>query len=397
MPSTSSPFGRHVPRAMRSIAAILAALALGACRADHGSALTGPDGASLAVASAAVKVPALLGDPEILAVPTYEGSGESVHPDVVEFPQEWHGWRYWLTMTPYPRNQSSVENPSIFGSVDGQRLYVPIGVINPIVGRAGRPKDYNSDPELLYEPDNDQLVLFYRFVDKRTNTIRVSTSKDGVQWTRSAKAFWVPTHAAVSPTVVGSSTGGRSLMWYVNSGRPGCHARSSRVVMRTAVGAPGSVADARWAEPVATDLVQPGYVIWHMKVRYVASKGEYWALYAAFPAATAATVGCETDDLFYARSTDGVHWETFPEPLLRHEAHAWSALSVYRSSFLYDPVTDELRVWASAQGNDRKWRLALARFRYGQLLGELSTPTPQGPSLAAASARPAMQFGDGAP
>ncbi len=55
----------------------------------------------------------------ILSVPTYDSTGQSVHPDVVLFPGGWHGSKYWMAMTPYPFGASSHENPSILNSDDG--------------------------------------------------------------------------------------------------------------------------------------------------------------------------------------------------------------------------------------------------------------------------------------
>ena len=46
----------------------------------------------------------------------------------------------------------------------------------------GHPSDYNSDPELVYNPETNRLLLFYRFVDKKTNTILISSSSDGRKW-----------------------------------------------------------------------------------------------------------------------------------------------------------------------------------------------------------------------
>jgi len=51
--------------------------------------------------------------------PTYDGSGQVVNPDVVYFPSGWHGYKYWLAMTPYPNSNDDYENPSILVSNDG--------------------------------------------------------------------------------------------------------------------------------------------------------------------------------------------------------------------------------------------------------------------------------------
>ncbi|AHG87639.1 hypothetical protein J421_0102 [Gemmatirosa kalamazoonensis] len=373
----------------RSIAARLCAalLLVAACAGDHATDPVSPEtiGAGRRT-SASVTLPALIEEPVELTTPTYENSGESVHPDVVEFPREWNGWRYWLTMTPYPKSDYHVENPSILVSGDGVHLQVPQGLTNPVIRRRGHAKDYNSDPELVYNPESNRLLLFYRFVDRRTNTILVSSSIDGVTWRPEPKAFWARTHSAVSPTVSLRAGANPTRMWYVDAGKAGCKTSSSRVLVRAVEDSGARVTGARWSEPVETDLAQPGYVIWHMKVRYVPSKGEYWALYSAFPVGPA---GCDIDDLFLARSTDGVHWRTFAAPILRHEDRAWTAAAIYRSSFLYDAATDELRVWLSARGSDAKWRLGFAHFRYERLLAELGSA----PALASRPPSARVVFG----
>jgi hypothetical protein len=361
---------RTRPRAAARLAASL--LLVAGCAGGHDAAVTDPTSpVDPARHNAVSTLPALIEEPVELTAPTYENSGESVHPDVVEFPLEWNGWRYWLTMTPYPRSDYHVENPSILVSRDGVHLQVPEGLVNPVVRHRGRPNDYNSDPELVYNPATNRLLMFYRFVDRRTNTIRVSSTIDGRTWREEPKAFWARLHQAVSPTVTLGNATNPTRMWYVDAGKAGCKTQSSRVMMRAVADGSSHVTDVRWSEPVETDLAQPGYVVWHMKVRYIPSKKEYWALYAAFPTTPA---GCDIDDLFFARSTDGVHWKTYADPILRHEDRAWTAAAIYRSSFLYDAESDELRVWLSARGADAKWRLGFAHFRYARLLAELSTP-----------------------
>jgi len=50
--------------------------------------------------------------------------------------------------------------------------------------------------------------------------------------------------------------------------------------------------------PVDVSFSQPGYQPWHLDVIYVPSKGEYWALVAAY----ATYVGCTETVLFFASS-----------------------------------------------------------------------------------------------
>src|SRR5262245_49955656 len=80
-------------------------------------------------------------EPTVMNTPTYDGSGQSVHPDVVTFESNWHGARFWFTMTPYAKSNQALENPSILRSYDGIRLDVPPGVTNPIIKPPRREKD----------------------------------------------------------------------------------------------------------------------------------------------------------------------------------------------------------------------------------------------------------------
>jgi hypothetical protein len=375
------PFARTfsgLPR--RTVRCTALALLLAGCAND---ATTEPRfDATSTRATSVTSVPALIEEPFQLATPTYDGSGEAVHPDVLSLPGGWRGQRYWVAMTPYAKSSTKLENPSVLVSDDGITLHVPSGVANPIVQKPGRAPDYNSDPELVYEPSTDRLIMFYRLVEKRTNTIRVVSSMDGRRWRQERNAFWVHGHAAVSPTVTAARGATPAMLWYVDAGHGGCHASSTRVLMRSAIDSMQRVAGVQWSEPQVTDLAQPGYVIWHMKVRYVPTKGEYWAVYSAFPQNA---VGCDVDDLFFARSTDGVHWQTFAEPLLRHEDRSWSSAAVYRSTFLYYPESDELRLWVSARSVEGTWSLGMARFRYARTLEELQHQSLYGPRLASAT------------
>ena len=140
-------------------------------------------------------------------------------------------------------------------------------------------------------------------------------------------------------------------------------------MMRRASSSDVRLDSADWQSGVETDLAQPGYVVWHMKVEFVPSKNEYWALYVAYPADGRS---CKDDDLFMARSKDGVHWLTYTRAVLRHERRRWTAGALYRSSFVYDPQTDALRVWLSAVDAKQAWHLGYAQFRLASLFAHLA-------------------------
>lgn len=75
--------------------------------------------------------------------PTYDGSGQAVHPSLVYFRDGWgndrarNNWRYWLVMTPFPNKKERYENPSILVSNEGVKWRVPPGLKNPIEKEPG--------------------------------------------------------------------------------------------------------------------------------------------------------------------------------------------------------------------------------------------------------------------
>jgi hypothetical protein len=351
-----------------ALASLVGALACGHGGSTDASPLTEPPETLLEWSA-----PSLADDPEILVVPTYDGSGQSVHPDIVDFPEGWNGSRYWLAMTPYPFDDTKRENPSLLVSGDGHALTVPAGVINPLVPPINVSGAYNSDPDLTYDAARGELVMSYRVVKDGFNTIKVITSTNGSTWSEPHVAFSEPNHSAVSQSMVTAVRSNPAMAWYVDAGGKGCGARNTRVMVRRAASVATSLGLTSWSDAVTTDLVQPGYSVWHLKVRYVPSKREYWMLYAAY---LADGNGCGGDDLFLAHSKDGLHWQGFPNPILRHGDREWSFGAAYRGTFLYDPSHDELSVWFSAKSGSGVWRMLLAHYHYSALVTSLARSTP---------------------
>jgi hypothetical protein len=247
---------------------------------------------------------------------------------------------------------------------------VPGGVVNPLVAMPSSPY-YNSDPDLVYDARFDRLVMSYRIAGGPQNTIMVMSSADGQKWSAPHLAFQEYGNGAVSQSMVAAQEGRASMAWYVDAGNAGCSATSTRILMRRARNSDVPLDSVDWLPAEQTDLTQPGYVIWHMKVEYVRSRAEYWALYVGYPADGRP---CQDDDLFIARSTDGVHWVSYPRAMLRHERRTWTAGALYRSSFIYDPSTDALRVWLSAVDAKQVWHLGYAQFNLTALFAQLAAP-----------------------
>ncbi len=167
---------------------------------------------------------------------------------------------------------------------------------------------YNSDPDLIYDSAQDELVMSYRVVYGGYNNIYITTSKNGAAWSSPRLAFRELNHSAISQSIVPATNSIPAIAWYVDAGAAGCSATSARIKTRSAVAAPLSLGATSWSPAIATDLGIPGYVPWHLKVSYIPSKREYWALVVAYPNDGN---GCGADDLFLSHSRNGVHWETF--------------------------------------------------------------------------------------
>jgi hypothetical protein len=101
-------------------------------------------------------------------------------------------------------------------------------------------------------------------------------------------------------------------------------------------------------------------------VTFVPSKNEYWAVYAAY-----AQRSCGTTSLFFASSSDGMSWTTYPHPLL-NAGTTWDAGQIYRSTIIYEASTDTLRLWYSARDVNHVWHTGYSEAPYPQVRQSLS-------------------------
>jgi hypothetical protein len=280
-----------------------------------------------------------------------------------------------LFITPYPNGNANFENPSIFESEQPTQWIVPDKVTNPIES----PHDgYLSDPDAVYVPERNELWLYFRQVTNE-NTIRLTTSRDGVAWTTPVDVTLAPNHEIISPSVVRRAPNDW-LMWAVN-GNVGCTGSSAAVELRR------SINGVDWSVPETVALTQPGFSPWHIDVEWIASRNEFWALYNVKTAGS-----CTTSAVYLATSTDGVHWTTFPSPVLARGAIDALRDVVYRSSFAYDPSSDAVTIWYSGarfDGANYSWHSAVQRRLRVDLFNTIAAPPKA--ALAAPVALPQLR------
>jgi predicted GH43/DUF377 family glycosyl hydrolase len=259
-----------------------------------------------------------------------------VHPDVVYFPNGWHGHRYWMAMTPYPYDTDSWENPSIVVSDDGLSWSTPEGLENPIVPRPAC--DHNNDPDIVYNPQTDELYVYYVELMRASrcdgsaneNNIRLLKSSDGIHWSAPQTVMsWNPDTAPLylSPAVV--YVDGVFHMWIASN--------------TTAVGHATSSDGVHWS-PLESVEVTPAP--WHLDVAY--ADGEFVMLIVDSPGAGA--------HLRLATSRDGTKWTVYPDPLLS-PSNGWDGERIYRATLLYDGASRLLKLWYSAKSAAGQWHI----------------------------------------
>lgn len=297
--------------------------------------------------------------PTTLAVRTYDGSGETVHPDFAAPRAPWRHRLFYLALTPYPSGSSTYENPSLYASVDGLRWSgaprAPMPIVRPRSGHL-------SDPDIVHASARGQLFLYYREAGD-SDRVLLTHSSDGAGWSTPAQLFATAPSAALSPAVVRRATSDW-LMWSVNA-TGGCMGPSTTVEMRR------SADGMAWSAPVPVDLRAPSLLYaWHIDVQWIPDRQEYWAL---FPVKAPET--CATTALLLATSRDGIVWRTLPTPVLTAGAMADLRDIVYRSTFSYDARTDMVTLWVSgARFVDEafRWHTVAMRRPRRALFAELS-------------------------
>ena len=321
-------------------------------------------GAQAVSFSATAVEPLSLGALRRLRLATFEGSGQFVHPDVVRVPRGWAPARRFLAITPYPGGDVTHELPSIYRSGAATDWVVPTGGTNPVV----RPwKGYLSDPDVVFEPNRRELWMYFRHVG-RANSVFLTVSPDGVQWSRPERVVTAPNHQLVSPAVVRVGDGDWH-MWAVNAGSAGCQSQTTTVEHRT------STDGLHWSPPERVDVSGPNALPpWHIDVAWIPEVGEFWALYNEKPEYT-----CATPALRLATSTDGLTWVQHPTPVLRAGIIPEFNDIVYRSTLEYDARTDMVTLWysgARSAGETWVWSGAVERRSRQDLLRMIDTPEP---------------------
>ena len=287
-----------------------------------------------------------------VSIPTYDGSGQTVHPSIVYIPGGFGSglWTYWMAITPYPNGNDAYENPSIYASYDGINWVVPPGLTNPVIPGSVKPISfYNSDPNLEYF--NNELYLYYRVIQVASPNpcdISLTTSTNGVTWTTPQVVVSLsdPTNQAelLAPTVILDN--GTYKLYYVSF--PGSSTTTSYLYMST------STDGINWSSPsqcTVNGLPSSTPCPWHADIK---KNGN---LYQCLLCAVQKTGGVGATD-YYAYSTDGITWTCNSSPLMVSH-YSFDNSLFYKGCMLPDPSYPGLyRIWYSCDNTNTVWSTA---------------------------------------
>lgn len=298
------------------------------------------------------------GELRALTLRTFDGSGQTVHPDHLLHAAAGFAFPRHLAITPYPFGDARKELPSVFAGGGLLDWTVEPGAPDPVV--PNEPTGHMSDPDLVQV--DGEIWMYYRHVTSR-NTINVVRTSDGLTWSAPREVVSAPNHEIISPAVVRRAPGDW-WMWAVDAGAAGCSGATTTVTLRR------SSDGLTWGPPQQVAMSHTGMHPWHIEVQWLPERGEFWALFnSKHPG------GCTTPAVFLAVSTDGLSWSHFAAPVLVKGAHPDLMDIVYRGTFLYDHARQDVTFWhsgATYSGGRYVWRSAVERLTLDQLLSRIS-------------------------
>lgn len=271
---------------------------------------------------------------ERLFIPSAYDTIEATHPSVINFPEKWNGFKYWMAVTPYPKGDATKENPHILASNDMVQWTEPKEGINPLdevnsseSDDANRPKQYNSDTHLIFNEETEQLELFWRYVDDVNNKVIIYkiNSKDGTTWTKKQSIYtnnrkpndWL------SPAIVKDKD--KYRIWYVSSAYT-IHYRDSK---DGKTWSKANVLDIPYDVSTPDDMKH-----WHLDVKKI--EDHFEMLVVGFKKTATNTLNDRhVMSLYHSTSKDGIHWETL-KPIIypSQKKGQWDSKGLYRSSFI---------------------------------------------------------------
>lgn len=309
-----------------------------------------------------------------LSTITYDRSGQAVHPSVIDFKTEynlegWCGFRYWMAFTPYPGFNYSLENPSFLVSHDGVTWSTPSGITNPVAPRpkGSLPGNYNSDPELIYDIEHNQLLIYWREYKKDTYE-KIWVKKFDPNLTENPKILCVDKPwdnkdgLILSPTLWRKSA--KEWFMWTSTGNYLMHIRTSQDGLNWSAAQPCNGPWITW---------NGGFIPWHASAKPNFHKKQVEFLISGWFKHSSIN---ESKLVYATAPMEEPSNLSLPlnQPLLEPVIGKWDNGYIYRSSFVIEPQTasSKYRVWYSACSKEKIWHIG---YTEGNI--ELSTSNPK--------------------
>jgi hypothetical protein len=286
---------------------------------------------------------------DTLIIPTYDGSGQTVHPDVWHTPNGWNGYKWWMVMTPYRNGVDSLENPSLLASHDGVTWVVPPGITNPISPSINYTTGFHSDPEIIPPGsyDDSMRIIYRHTLDRTTNGSRlyVQSFAGTTVSSRTMSIDSSATEVIVSPAVIERNN--EYIMYYVE-----LKANANVVLKRTATNPNGP-----WSSPDTVTIANStGLDFWHLNVNTYGNQVHMWLTMALLN-------GTGQDArVYFASSDDGETFTMKSTPTLNRPESlaAWDKAGIYRTSaVLVDGKEKSYRLYYSGVSNATRWNMGI--------------------------------------
>lgn len=287
--------------------------------------------------------------PVLLRIPTYDGSGQAVHPDIVRMKEPEP--LFVMAMTPYPFDDDYFENPSIVVSRDGLRFYEEKEGVNPLVPPPAF--DHNDDPDLLFSEGTWSMVYLETLRPNKQNLVLLQ-SNDRIQWNRKNLLTFdlqgTPKDPLIaSPALVENE--GSCYLFYVN-----LSTTPYRIECIT------STSIDKWDKKKITvpEFNSLTVTPWHIDI--FKDEGIYYMLLADI---TTTRQGKRVHALYLAHSENLYQWNVHPEPI--EIGKLKNLKSLYRSTGFREG--NDMYIFFSAEFKGLIWRIGIVRKQMSSLIG----------------------------
>jgi hypothetical protein len=286
----------------------------------------------------------LVNAPQPLAIATYDGSGQCVHPDVALTNGAFYNSVYAMVMEPFPFADASLENPSIVTSNDGTQWDVPPGLINPVVDPPPSAAGWNSDAA-LFNNANRILRLYYRYNSGQgETTLFLKQSADGIKWSLPTQLLRYPNSARfASPSIV--QLGNALGMVFIDT-------------LNQTVELLRSVDGERWEGLTTLGSFPAAWhvaALSHLDRLYLLLTDQRALFLLRYRNDSALQVFDGEEWIPLDPGLSGSHSAARPPAILAPSEVGWDCGGIYRASFQVERRM--LRVWYSAYSQDGQWHI----------------------------------------